>query len=56
MVASWVELVSTLAVGAIGVPVKEGDDTGALAARAVTVAEDNGLSASDVLSTLGSPT
>ena len=56
VVASCVVLVEDAAVGAVGVPVSAGDARGAFRSKAVWVALDTGLLASDVLSTFPRPT
>ena len=56
VVAIWVVEVPAVAVGAVGVPVKSGEASGAFASSAVCVAVDTGLLASEVLSTEPSPT
>ena len=48
--------VFSAAVGAVGVPVNAGEASGALKSSAVCVAVETGLLASEVLSTLPSPT
>ena len=56
VVAICVLFVPDVAVGAVGVPVRDGDASGAFAFKAVCVALEMGLFASLVLSTLPKPT